>query len=147
MGGQGQKERPVGEIGAGDDILDAVENDRAGSVEQHLVLVGVELADREAAAARQPAKRVGEPRRQGGQIVKCQHMAVVGGDEEIALFARQGPHRGGIGIDQRPQHLREHGLGRALLARDHQQRIGTAVTQRRQQPSRDKDEIVPASAD
>ena len=97
--------RAVGEIGAGDDILDAVENDRAGGLEQHLVLVGVELAHREAAAARQPAERVGEPCAAGGQVVKGQHMAVVGGDEEIALLARQRPDRGGVGIDKRPQHL------------------------------------------
>jgi hypothetical protein len=47
-GGQGQKEGAVGEIGTADDIFDAVEDDRAGGVEQHLVLVGVELADRKA---------------------------------------------------------------------------------------------------
>ena len=65
-------------------------------------------------------------------------MAIVGGDEEIALLAGQRPGRGSIRINQRPQHLREHGLRRALLARYHQEGIGAAVTQRGQQPTRDK---------
>ena len=47
---KGQKERPVGEIGTGDDILDAVKNDGTSGVEQRLVLVGVELANGKARA-------------------------------------------------------------------------------------------------
>ena len=88
-GRQGQKNGAVGEIGRLIDILDAVQEDRAGGLKQHLLLVGVELPDREAAAAREPAERVGEPSGQAGQIVECQHMAVVGGNEELALLARQ----------------------------------------------------------
>jgi hypothetical protein len=37
-------------------------------------------------------------------------MAIVGGDEEIALFAGQGPDRSSIRIDQRPQQLCEEGF-------------------------------------
>jgi hypothetical protein len=54
-------------------------------------------------------------------------MAIVGGDEQIALLARQASNWGDIGIDQRAQHLREHRFGRALLARDHQEGIGPAT--------------------
>ena len=51
-----QQDGAVGEIGPGDDILDAVENDRPGGRKQHLVLIGVELADREGAAARRAGR-------------------------------------------------------------------------------------------
>jgi hypothetical protein len=61
-------------------------------------------------------------------------MAVVGGDEEIALVPRQGPDRGSIGIDQRPQYLRKHRLGRPLLARDYQKRVRAAMAESVQQP-------------
>jgi hypothetical protein len=44
------------------DVLDAVQDHRPGGVEQHLVLIGVELAHGEAAAGGQPAVRVGNPR-------------------------------------------------------------------------------------
>ena len=34
-------------------------------------------------------------------------MAIVGGDEELALLARQRPDRGGVGIDQAPRSIFE----------------------------------------
>ena len=51
---EGEENGPVGEVGSGDNVLNAVENHRARGVEQNLVLVGVELAYRETAARRQP---------------------------------------------------------------------------------------------
>src|SRR5215471_9451965 len=102
--GERQKQGAVGKIRTADHILDAVEDDRAGRIEQYLVLVGVELADCKTASARQPAKCIREPRGQGRQVVKCQHMAVVGSDEEIALLARQASNRGDIGVDERAQY-------------------------------------------
>ena len=54
------------------------------------------------------------------------HVAVVGRDHQLPLFARERPYRGGIGVDQRFEKFAQHGLGRALLARDRQQWIGTA---------------------
>ena len=53
-----QKQGPVGEIGPGDDVLDAVQDHRPAGVEQHLVLVGVELAHSEATAGGEPAQGV-----------------------------------------------------------------------------------------
>src|SRR5215468_1716647 len=98
--GERQKQGAVGKIRTAGNILDAVKDNRAGSIEQHLVLVGVELADRKTASARQPAKCIREPRGQGRQVVKCEHMAVIGSYEEIAFLARQGSNRGDIGIDE-----------------------------------------------
>ena len=88
---QRQEHGAVGEVGPGHDVLDAVQDHRPGGVEQHLVLIGVELAHREAAAGREPAERVGNPRRQARHVVEGQHMAVAGGDEQVAILARQGP--------------------------------------------------------
>ena len=55
---QGDEDGTIAEIGAGDDLLDAVEHYRPGGGEQHLILIGVELTDREGAAAREPTERV-----------------------------------------------------------------------------------------
>jgi hypothetical protein len=85
---QRQEHGAVGEVGPGDDLLDAVEDHRPRGVEQHLVLVGVKLAHREATAGCQPAKRVGNPTRQTRNVVEDQHVAVAGGDEQVAVLAR-----------------------------------------------------------
>src|SRR5262249_45296273 len=61
---QGQKNGAVGQICSADDVLDAIYEQRPGSLEKHLVFVGIELTYRETAAAREPTERVGEPRRQ-----------------------------------------------------------------------------------
>ena len=55
---QGQEHRPVGQIGPGHGVLDAVQDHWAGRVEQHLVLVGVELPNGETTAGGQPAERI-----------------------------------------------------------------------------------------
>ena len=36
--------------------------------------------------------------RQAGEIIEGEQVAVVGGDHQLALFARERPHRGGIGV-------------------------------------------------
>ena len=108
------------------DILDAVQQDRACGFKQHLLIVGVELPHGEAAAGREPAERVGEPVGQAGEIIEGEQIAVVGGDHQLALLARERPHRGGVGVDQRLEQLGEDGLGRALLAGYRQQRIRAA---------------------
>ena len=60
---QRQDDCPIGEIGPCDHILDAIEEiGRAAS--KHFGVVSVELAHREAAAAREPAESVREPGRQ-----------------------------------------------------------------------------------
>jgi hypothetical protein len=50
-----QKDGAVRQIRPRDDVFDAVQNGRPGSLKQNLVLLGVELADRKAAAARKAA--------------------------------------------------------------------------------------------
>ena len=121
-GRQGQKNRPVPQIRPADHLLDAVQEDRACCFKQHLLIVGVELPYGEAAAGGEAAEGVGEPVGQAGQIVEREQIAVIGGNHQLALLARERPHRGGIGIDQRLEQLGEDGLGRALLARYRQKR-------------------------
>ena len=72
-----------------------------------LLLIGVELAHRETAARGEPAERVGNPGGQARHVVEGEHMAVAGRDEQVAILARQGPKRRGVGIEQRPQDRRE----------------------------------------
>ncbi len=69
-------------------------------------LIGVELAHGETAAARQAAKRVREPGSQARDIVECEHVTVVGRDEQLPLVARECPDRSDVRIDERSQHLR-----------------------------------------
>src|ERR1700730_5128640 len=59
-------------------FLDAVQEDRAARLKQHLLVVRVELPYGEAAAARKPAKAVREPNGQAGQIIECEQIAIVG---------------------------------------------------------------------
>jgi hypothetical protein len=100
---QGQKDGAVRQIRPRDDVFDAVQNGRPGSLKQNLVLVGLELADRKAAAARKAAQGIGDPMWKIGQIVESQEMAIAGGDEQIAFFPRYRPDRRRVGVDQRPE--------------------------------------------
>src|SRR5262249_52043033 len=59
-----QEDSAICEIGPADYILNAVEQDRARGLEQHLLVIGVELAHREAATAGEATKRIGDPSRQ-----------------------------------------------------------------------------------
>src|SRR5262245_40045173 len=54
----------VGEVAPVDHVGDSVQYDRPTCLEQDLIIVGIKLTHREAAAGRQPAQRVGEPNRQ-----------------------------------------------------------------------------------
>jgi hypothetical protein len=49
------------EIRFGDDLLDAVQITGPDGIKQHFILIGIELAHREAAASGQPAECVGNP--------------------------------------------------------------------------------------
>src|SRR5258707_2026782 len=88
-GRQGQKKGAIGEIWPADDILNAIEENRARGLKQHLVCVRVELPQPEARTRGEPAKRVGERVRQAGEIVEGKHMRIVGGDDEVAFLARE----------------------------------------------------------
>jgi hypothetical protein len=57
-GWQCQEKRTIGEVGPADGILDAIEEGRPCGLKQHLVCVRVELAQPEARAAGEPAKRI-----------------------------------------------------------------------------------------
>ena len=143
---QRQEDRSIGEVGPGHDVLDAVQDHRPGGVEQHLVLIGIQLAHGEAAAGRETAERVGNPRRQARHVVEGQHMAVGGGDEQVAVLARQGAQGRGVGIEQRPKDRarrstspiparptarspdRDHDCARTASAQDdHQHEVGIGL--------------------
>ena len=141
IGSKRQKHGAIGEVGPRHDVLDAVQDHRPGRVEQHLVLIGVKLAHREAAARREPTERVGNPRRQARHVVESEHVAVGGGDEEVAVLARQSAQGRRVGIEQRPQDRREGGLRRSLLARQHEHRIGTLIAQDGQRPCDHQNEV------
>jgi hypothetical protein len=87
--------------------------------------IGVELADRKAAAGCKTAEGIGEPARQAGQVVECEDIAVVGRNHQLALLARERPLRGGIGVDQSLEQFGENRFCGALLAGYRQKRIGT----------------------
>jgi hypothetical protein len=72
--------------------------------------------------------------RQAGQIVERKHMRIVGGDHEVAFFARECPRRGHVGIDQALEHFRQDSLCRPLLTGYRKQWIGPAGSQSGQQP-------------
>jgi hypothetical protein len=71
-------------------------------------------------------------------------VTVVGGNHQLAFLAGECPHRRGIGIDQRLEQFGKDGLRRPLLARDCQQWIRSAKSERRQQPRHDQHKIVSA---
>src|SRR5260221_8143228 len=45
---------------------------------------------------------------QAGQIVEGKHMRIVGGDDEVAFFARERPHRRHVWVDQILEELRKN---------------------------------------
>ena len=87
---QREEHGAIGQIGPRNDVLDPVEDHGPGGVEQHLILVGIELAHSKSAAGGKTAKRVRYPRRQARHIVESKHMDVAGSDEQVAILARQG---------------------------------------------------------
>jgi len=105
-----QQDSAVGKIGAGDDILDAVEDDGSGGRKQNFILISEQPTGREGTPARQAAEGIRQPGRQAAEVVEGQDVAVAGRNEQLPLIARERPHRRHAGVDQRPQELREDGL-------------------------------------
>ena len=70
-GRHGQENSPVPQIRPADHLLDPIQQDRARRLEQYLLVVGVEPPYGEAASGRQPAKGIGEPVRQAGELSKA----------------------------------------------------------------------------
>ena len=85
-------------------------------MEQDFILVREQLPQRKAAAAGEPAKGIGEPRWQAGQVVEGQHMAVVGSDHEVAFLVWQRSGWCGVRVNESSQNFRQYSLCRALLA-------------------------------
>jgi hypothetical protein len=73
-GRQRQHDCSIGKIGSCDHILDAIEEHRPRRFKQHFGVVSVELAHREAAAAREPAEPVREPGRQARDVVESERI-------------------------------------------------------------------------
>jgi hypothetical protein len=73
--GEGQKDRTIRQVRPRDDVLDAIENRGARGLKQHLIGVGVELADRKAAAACQSAQGIGGVSWNVGQVVEGEQVA------------------------------------------------------------------------
>ena len=68
-------------------------------------------------------------------------MAVVGGDEQVAVLTWQGAQGCRVGVQQRPQDRREGGLRRSLLARQHQHGIGAAISEPGEHPRHGEHEV------
>src|SRR5439155_6306089 len=98
-----QQDSAVRKIGTSNDLLDPVENDGSGGGKQDFVLIGEQPTRRKSTAARQAAEGVRQPRRQAAEIVEGEDVAVAGSNEQLALMARESPHRRRVGVDQRPE--------------------------------------------
>jgi len=96
---QGQKNCAISQIRPANDILDPIQEGRARRLKQHLFIIGVELPDRETAAARKPAECIGQPGGQAGHIIEGKQVPIVGGNHQFAFLARERSDRGHIGID------------------------------------------------
>ena len=83
-----------------------------------------------------------QPRRQSRHVVEDEQVSVGGGYEELAIVARQGAQRRGVGIDERPQDFRHGRLGGALFAGEGERRIRAMIDERGQRPGDDQDEIA-----
>jgi hypothetical protein len=81
-----QQDSAVGKIGAGDNILDPVENDGPGGRKQNFVLIREQSTCGEGTAARQAAESIRQPGRQAAEIIEGQEVAVAGGDEQLPLI-------------------------------------------------------------
>ena len=87
----------VPRIRPADDVLDAVHQQRARRLEEHLIIVGIEPAHCETAAACQPAERIREPAAQAGEAIEYEQIAVVGGSTRSSRgSARTGAALGSI---------------------------------------------------
>src|SRR6516164_520563 len=106
-----QQDSAVGKVGAGNDILDAVENDGACSHKQNFVLIAEQPTCGKGTTARQAAEGIRQPGWQAAEVVESQDVAVAGRNEQLPLIARQGAHWRHAWVDHRSQEFREDGFG------------------------------------
>lgn len=78
---EGDEDGAVGEVGPADHVLDAVEDNGSGCVEENFVPVGVELAGGKPAAGSEATEGVGEPPGKIGNVVEGEDMSIAGGDK------------------------------------------------------------------
>src|SRR6516164_3721279 len=77
-----QYDSAIGKIGAGNDILDPVEDDGSGRGKQDFILIAEQPTCGKGTAARQSAEGIRQPGRQAAEIVESQDVAVAGRDEQ-----------------------------------------------------------------
>jgi hypothetical protein len=69
-------------------------------------------------------------------------MSIGGGDEQLAVVARQSAQWCSVRVNERSQDFRYSRFGGALLAGEGKGRIGAVVDQRGQSPRDDQDEVA-----
>jgi hypothetical protein len=107
---QRKEKRAVGQIRPADHVLDAVEENRPRGLKQNLLVIRIEPPHGQAAATREPTERIREPKGHAGEIVERKDMSIVRCDHELPFVAGERPYGCYIGIDQRPEQLRENGF-------------------------------------
>src|SRR5262245_51957039 len=91
-----QQDSAVGKIGAGDDILDPVENDRSGGGKQNFVLIGEQPTRGKCTAARQAAEGIRQPGRQAAKARTWPLLAAMNNSRSLRGSARTGAALGSI---------------------------------------------------
>src|SRR5262249_40640348 len=85
--GQGQENGPIQQIGARCQILNAVDKNGPGGVEQLLLVVGVQFACAEATAGRQAAQGVRQVRLDAGQVVESDDPSIGCCNHQVSVVA------------------------------------------------------------
>src|SRR5207249_9924583 len=106
---EGRLDGAVEEIGAGDGLGDAVEQNGALRFEQDLVQIGEQLAGGPAGTGGEAAEGIGQPGLDVGDVVEGGDPAVAGSDGEVTELAWVAAEIGSRGIDEAPQHRLERG--------------------------------------
>ena len=96
---QGQKNCTVSQIWPADHILNPIQERGTRRFEQDLFIIRIEPPDCEAATACKAAESVREPWGHTGEVIKCEEVAVISRNHELALLPRECPDRGHIGVD------------------------------------------------
>jgi hypothetical protein len=134
------QDRPLQQVGPGDELLDPVQDHRPLGLERHLLVVGEQLPGREPAPGGQPAEGVRQRGREPRQVVVAQGPAPPGRDHQVPDVLRLGPGVGRPGVGQPLQNPGGGRLRRPLLAEEDQQGERAAGKERLGQPGPDEGE-------
>lgn len=132
---QVQNNRAFGQVGPLRKVVDPVQNHRPHRVENHLVGIRIQLPGRKPAPSRQPAKRIGQPVLDTGEVVVSGDPGINSGDEEIPVSSGWSPNRRHYRIDKASEELPHRALCRALLSLEHKDGVRSGRSKRRHQPS------------